>query len=154
MKLTPDPNANVKQWTDLPPLNDYNKTVDAKVGGIVLARGQSDQRGGTDPILLAYQRYGRGRTMALTTGTTWRWQMQMDAKDQTYELFWKQILRWLVNTSPDPVMIQSDKDTYLPGEKVNLSAGILNKNFEQMNNDRVIARVTITERVAEVLTWG
>src|SRR5215470_8802834 len=38
MKLTPDPNANVKQWTDLPPLNDYNKTVDAKVGGIVLAR--------------------------------------------------------------------------------------------------------------------
>src|SRR5262249_11472724 len=151
MKLTPDPNVNVKQWTDLPPLNDYSKTVDAKVGGIVLARGQSDQRGGTDPILLAYQRYGRGRTMALTTGTTWRWQMQMDAKDQTYELFWKQILRWLVNTSPDPVMIQSDKDTYLPGETVHLSADISNKSFERMNNAKAVAKVTSPDGVTQVL---
>jgi uncharacterized membrane protein len=151
MKLTPDANANVKQWTDLPPLNDYNKTVDAKVGGIVLARGQSDQKGGADPILLAYQRYGRGRTMALTTGTTWRWQMQMDAKDQTYELFWKQILRWLVNTSPDPVMIQSDKDTYLPGETAHLSADISNKSFERMNNAKAVAKVTSPDGVTEVL---
>src|SRR5256712_3316966 len=77
MKLTPDANANVKQWSDLPPLNDFNKTLDAKVGAIVLARGQAEQRGGSDPILLAFQRYGRGRTMALPTGSTWRWQMQM-----------------------------------------------------------------------------
>ena len=86
MKLMPDANAQrVKDWSDLPPLNDYNRTLDAKIGGIVLARGQSDQKGGPDPILLAYQRYGRGRSMALTTGSTWHWQMGMDAKDQTHE---------------------------------------------------------------------
>ena len=45
MKLSPDANANVKQWSDLPPLNDFNKTLDAKVGGIVLARGQTGQKG-------------------------------------------------------------------------------------------------------------
>src|SRR5215467_13754722 len=116
MKLAQDISGNVvvKDWGDLPPLNDYNKTLDAKVGGIVLARGQAEQKGGPDPILLAYQRYGRGRSMALTTGSTWHWQMGMDAKDQTHEMFWKQTLRWLVSTSPDPVMISSDKDTYLP----------------------------------------
>ena len=63
--------------------------------------------------------------------------MQMDHQDQTYELFWKQVLRWLVNTSPDPVMISSDKDTYLPGETVHLSADISNKSFERMNNAKV-----------------
>jgi len=141
MKLTADAAANVKAWGELPPLNDYNKTVEAKVGGIVLARGQPDGRGG-EPILLAYQRYGRGRSMALTTGSTWRWQMQMDHQDQTHELFWKQVLRWLVNTSPDPVMITSDKDTYLPGETVHLSADISNKSFERMNNAKVVAKVT------------
>src|SRR5262249_32382464 len=83
MKLTPDANANVKAWGDLPPLNDYNKTVEPKVGAIVLARGHSEERGGADPIVLAYQRYGRGRSMALTSGSTWRWQMQMDHQDQT-----------------------------------------------------------------------
>ena len=109
MKLSPGADKNVKQWSDLPPLNDFNKTLDAKVGGIVLARGQTETKGSSDPILLAYQRYGRGRTMALTSGSTWHWQMEMDHEDQTYELFWKQVLRWLVNTSPDPVMINSDR---------------------------------------------
>jgi uncharacterized membrane protein len=156
MKLSPDATANVKQWTDLPPLNDFNKTLDAKVGGIVLARGQPEQKSGVDPILLAYQRYGRGRAMALTSSSTWRWQMQMDAKDQTYELFWKQILRWLVNTSPDPVMITSDKDTYLPGETVHLSADIANKSFERMNNAKVVAKMTSPEGVTETipLDWN
>ncbi len=156
MKLSPDASANTKQWSDLPPLNDFNKTLDAKVGGIVLARGQSDQRGNVDPILLAYQRYGRGRTMAFTSGSSWRWQMEMDHEDMTYELFWKQILRWLVNTSPDPVMITSDKDTYLPGESVRLSSEISNKSFERMKNAKVIAKVTnpagITESVA--MDWN
>src|SRR6266481_4602725 len=156
MKLSPDASANTKQWSDLPPLNDFNKTLDAKVGGIVLARGQSDQRGNVDPILLAYQRYGRGRTMAFTSGSSWRWQMEMDHEDQTYELFWKQILRWLVNTSPDPVMITSDKDTYLPGEAIRLSSEISNKSFERMNNAKVIAKGTnpagITESVA--MDWN
>src|SRR5438067_12040628 len=156
MKLSPDANANVKQWGDLPPLNDFNRTLDAKVGGIVLARGQADQKGPTDPILLAYQRYGRGRAMALTSGSTWRWQMQMDHNDQTYELFWKQVLRWLVNTSPDPVMINSDKDTYLPGEPVRIYAEISNKKFERMNNAKVIAKVTNPDGITETipLDWN
>src|SRR5215467_9418970 len=157
MRLSPDANGDVvKDWGDLPPVNDYNQTLDAKVGGIVLARGQPLQKGGSEPILLAYQRYGRGRTMALTTGSTWHWQMGMDAKDQTHEMFWKQTLRWLVSTSPDPVMISSDKDTYLPGEAVRLSADISNKNFERMNNAKVVAKVTNPDGLTETipLDWN
>jgi uncharacterized membrane protein len=152
MKLSPDASANVKQWTDLPPLNDFNKTLEAKIGGIVLARGQAEQKGGADPILLAYQRYGRGRTMAFTSASSWRWQMEMDHEDMTYELFWKQVLRWLVNTSPDPVMINSDKDTYLPGESIRLYSEVSNKGFERMNNARVIAKVTNPDGITESLS--
>src|SRR5438552_14312708 len=54
MRLSPDPTVNTKQWSELPPLNDFNKTLEAKVGGIVLARGQLEQNGSTEPILLAY----------------------------------------------------------------------------------------------------
>jgi uncharacterized membrane protein len=152
MKLAPDIEGNVvKSWSDLPPVNDYNRTLDAKIGGIVLARGQPVQKGGAEPILLAYQRYGRGRTMALTTGSTWHWQMEMDYKDQTHEMFWKQTLRWLVSTSPDPVMITTDKDTYLPGETVRLSADISNKNFERMNNAKVVAKVTNPDGLTETI---
>src|SRR6266516_1686091 len=156
MKLSADAKANVKQWSELPPLNDFNKTLEAKVGGIVLARGQTEQKGSSEPILLAYQRYGRGRTMAFTSGSSWRWQMEMDHEDQTYELFWKQILRWLVNTSPDPVMVSSDKDTYLPGEAIRLYAEVSNKTFDRMNNAKVIAKVTNPDGVTEslALDWN
>jgi hypothetical protein len=94
--------------------------------------------------------------MALTSGSTWRWQMEMDHNDQTYELFWKQILRWLVNTSPDPVMINPDKDTHLPGEAVRLTAEISNKKFERMNNAKVVAKVTNPDGVTESipLDWN
>jgi hypothetical protein len=77
--------------------------------------------------------------------------MQMDHQDQTYELFWKQVLRWLVNTSPDPVMITSDKDTYLPGETVHLSADISNKSFERMNNAKAVAKVIGPDGVTQTL---
>jgi uncharacterized membrane protein len=147
MKLNPDASANIKQWTDLPPLNDFNRTLDAKVGGIVLARGDLENSSRESPILLAYQRYGRGRTMAFTSGSSWRWQMEMPHDDMTYELFWKQVLRWLVNSSPD---------TYLPGETVRLSGDVSNKSFNRMNNARAIARVTNPAGVSETvnLEWS
>jgi uncharacterized membrane protein len=142
MKLAPDAGANLKQWSDLPPLSDINKALEAKVGGIVLAHGQPDNKGDVDPILLAYQRYGRGRVMAFLSGTSWHWQMEMDHGDQIFETFWRQIMRWLVNSTPDPVMLKSDKDTYLPGEAVNLTAEISDKSFNRMNNARVTGKIT------------
>ena len=115
MRLSGDPATNNKIWGQLPPLEDFNRVGDVKPGGVVLARGEPENSGG-NPILLAYQRYGRGRSMVFTTGSSWHWQMEMDHEDQTSELFWKQMLRWLVSASPAPVMITTDKDTYLPGE--------------------------------------
>src|SRR5215467_6630983 len=70
MKLSPDADANVKQWSELPPLNDYNKVVDAKPGSIVLATGKPENRSNGEPVLLAYQRFGRGRAMAFTSGSS------------------------------------------------------------------------------------
>jgi len=139
-KLSPDPSTNSKAWSDLPSLGDFNKTGDPKAGAVVLMRGQAE--GGQDPILLAYQRYGRGRSMAFTSGTSWHWQMELDKDDQTHEIFWKQALRWLVNASPEPVMITSDKDTYLPGELVSLTADVADKSFNRLSNARASVKIT------------
>ena len=66
MRLSSDPATNAKIWGQLPPLADFNRVGDAKPGGVVLARGDAEKSGG-NPILLAYQRFGRGRTMAFTS---------------------------------------------------------------------------------------
>jgi uncharacterized membrane protein len=150
MRLSSDPANNVKLWDQLPVLADFNRVGEAKPGGVVLARGDAEKSGG-NPILLAFQRYGRGRTMAFTSGSSWYWQMQMDSEDQTYELFWKQTLRWLVSSSPAQVSVTTDKDTYLPGELVNLSAEVSDKTFTRLNNARVTVRLTSPDGESETL---
>ena len=60
MRLSGDPATNNKIWAQLPPLEDFNRVGDVKPGGVVLARGEPENSSG-NPILLAYQRYGRGR---------------------------------------------------------------------------------------------
>jgi uncharacterized membrane protein len=151
MKLSSDPAANAKVWLRLPPLNDFNRTFDAKAGAIVLARGQPEDRTLGSPILLAYQRYGRGRTMTFTSGSSWRWRMEMDHEDITHGLFWKQVLRWLVSQSPDPVMISSDKDTYLPDEQIRLRAEVADKQFNRVKHARVIAKILTPAGLMETL---
>ena len=140
MKLTPAEDESVGQWEDLPPLTEFNWVSEAKVGAIVLANGQSET-GRDRPVLLAYQRYGRGRTMVFTTSSSWRWQMEMDHEDMTHELFWRQILRWLVSSSPDPVMASAERDSYVLGEGVRLFADISDDSFERMNTADVVGRV-------------
>ena len=150
MRLSGDPATNNKIWNQLPPLEDFNEVGDVKPGGVVLARGEPENSSG-NPILLAYQRYGRGRTMIFTTGSSWHWQMEMDHEDQTHELFWKQMLRWLVSASPAAVTITSDKDTYLPGELVNINADVADKEFKRLNDARVVAKITGPDGLPETI---
>ena len=50
--------------------------------------------------LLVTQNYGRGRTAVFATGGSWRWQMLQPLADKTHEMFWQQLLRWLVADTP------------------------------------------------------
>ena len=100
MNLNPGADETVVDWDELPPLTEFNRVDEAKVGAIVLANVETESSGRDRPVLLAYQRYGRGRAMAFTSSSSWRWQMEMDHEDMTHELFWRQMLRWLVSSSP------------------------------------------------------
>jgi hypothetical protein len=140
MQLNPSGNEDIVDWDELPPLTEYNRVDEAKVGAIVLATAELESSR-DEPILLAYQRYGRGRSMVFTSSGSWRWQMEMPSEDQTHELFWRQMLRWLVNGSPDPVEARAEDDSYVPGESVRLLADISDASFERMNNADVSGRV-------------
>src|SRR5207249_9417676 len=54
--------------------------------------------------LLVTQRYGSGRAAVFATGGSWRWQMMQPLSDKTHEMFWQQLLRWLVADAPGRVM--------------------------------------------------
>ena len=91
-----------ERWSTLPPLSVRNPLVRAKPGATVLLKGVPFA-GGDDLIVLASQRYGKGRVLAFPVQDSWQWQMLAPVDDLTHERLWSQLLRWLVNAVPDQV---------------------------------------------------
>jgi hypothetical protein len=101
--------------------------------------------------VLAFQRYGRGKSIALTVQDSWLWQMHADVplEDQSHEALWKQMLRWLVDGVPDAVAAATDQEQVEPGELVRLVANVQDSTFLSVNDAQVTARVTSPSGLVE-----
>jgi len=120
---------NDKRWKGLPELADYHTLGRLKPGAIPVVTG----RGGR-PSLLAWQRYGRGFGLAFATGTSWRWQMLADAREDSHEIFWRQLLRWLVHSAREPLTIEADRESYLEGDNAVLRAEVNDDIYEPLDD--------------------
>jgi uncharacterized membrane protein len=140
-RLSPNEQENKKRWDSAAPLVGYNPTAGAKAGATVLASVDLGARGGGDPVLLAFQRFGRGKSVALTTDGVWRWRMEQDSRDNFHELFWKQLLRWMVSDVPDSINVESEKHSYSLDESVVLRAEAHDDSFVSLNDAQVTANI-------------
>jgi hypothetical protein len=140
MQLTESPSENIKAWQALPEIEGYNPVGRAKPGATVLAvHPLSDRR---DPkIILAQQRFGRGRTMVFATSGSWFWQMGMPSQDMSHQRFWRQMARWLALTAPGTVEIHAERDTYIPGEDVSFKVDVRDPAYEVIEDARIETRV-------------
>jgi len=94
----------------LPALDQVNVTLGEKPLAIVLAAA-TDQDG---PVLLAYQRYGQGKTLSLNASGQWRWSFRETGQEESevaYGRFWISLLQWLMSGSQ-----------FLPGADVALTS--------------------------------
>ena len=100
-RLVDDPAANAAKWKKLPYLMDYEDPGTPKPGAAVLANMITPE--GRKLPLLITENFGRGRTAIMATGGSWRWQMSSPLGDTAHDLFWQQLLRWLVSDTPGHV---------------------------------------------------
>jgi uncharacterized membrane protein len=137
-------------WESLPRLKGLVTVKGAKPGATVLARASQDamsresasrdstsrrssQAGGSltrgpeddAPIVLAWQRFGKGPVAVLTADTTWRWSRiaRLSGRPDTmYVRFWSQMVRWLagrdINKDATPLMVATDSAVYERGRRV------------------------------------
>jgi hypothetical protein len=126
----------------MPQLQGINITGRAKPGASVLAVHPTLEYKGTPLPVIAHERYGRGRTMAITTATTWRWQMLLPHEDTSHERFWRQILRWLTRAAPPPVDIALEHGQYNVGDEVRVRARVSDNLYEPVKNATVWLKVT------------
>ncbi len=120
-RLLDDPQKNAERWKKLTYLADYEDPGSPKPGATVLVDMNAGHR--KLPLLIT-QNYGHGRTAILATGGTWRWQMSEALGDPSHDLFWQQLLRWLVAESPGPVTASMPARLLMDQGQVQLTAQV------------------------------
>jgi uncharacterized membrane protein len=144
-RLLEDSAANAERWTKMPKLANYQDPGTPKPGAVVLANSVV---GGRRLPLLITQNYGHGRVGVFSTGGSWRWQMLQDVSDQTHEMFWQQLLRWLATDTPGRLVSTTPKQVLSDETRVPLRAELRGKNFNAASDAKVEARIQGPEGVA------
>jgi hypothetical protein len=141
-QIAGDEKASSAKWNDMPAVSAVNSVRVAKPGATVLLTGVDNRK--QDQIVLAYQRYGRGKAIALPIQDSWLWRMdaKMAVTDTTHAMFWRRLVRWLVDGVPEQVNLTTTTDRVEPGETVKLTAEVLDPAFVEVNDSRVVARIT------------
>ncbi|MGV3709593.1 MAG: hypothetical protein ACO1Q7_12200, partial [Gemmatimonas sp.] len=148
--------ASAARWDSLPPLTSVNNLGSPRSGATVLLNGVTETNV-TTPVL-AFQRYGRGTSAILGVQDTWLWKMDASiaVEDVTFATFWRQLLRWLIESSPDQIELAAVPGRVGPGESVTLRALVNDSAFVDVNNALVSAHITSpTGRISDVpLEWS
>ena len=134
LRLAADDSENQTLWQQLPKLQGAYVTGRIKPGAEVLIEHPLLQFQNQALPLLASQRYGSGRSMSLTTASTWRWQMMLPAADESHETLWRQLLRWLAVSAPERITVEFDREFYNIGDEVNVKVTVLDDGYEAAND--------------------
>jgi len=137
-RLVDDPQANSEHWKKLPYLMDYQESGTPKPGAAVLAEMIG---GGHRFPLLITENYGRGRTAVLASSGTWRWQMSQPLGDTTHDMFWRQLLRWLVWDTPGHVVATVSNPMLLDDGHIRLFADVRDESYNPAPGAQVEAHV-------------
>ncbi len=113
-----------------PPLSGCVSVVRAKPAAATLAINPMADNAAGPLVVVAVQSYQRGRSVAFTADTTWRWRLAGEATgtDSPYERFWVQMVRWLASEDAmtrrqSPAVVARLDRQYVPaGQEVSVLA--------------------------------
>ncbi len=149
-RIEEDPQKNAEKWRKMPYILNFQDPGQPKPGAVVLMDGLPLQ-GGRFPLLIT-ENFGRGRTAVFATGGSWRgWQMQMPVSDMTHEMFYTQLLRWLVSDTPRRVVASTPRQVLEDEARVPLRAQVFGATYLPASDATVEAHILGPEGIAETV---
>jgi len=141
LRYSPDDNARI--WKQLPQLEGTNLVASARPDATVLAVHPrlKTKAGKPMPVIVAGE-YGKGRSLAVTTDTLWRWGFVAAARPgddgRQYTKLWENSMRWLIQ-DPDlrNLHVDSDAVEYAPGQPVRVSVRLLGRDYQPLPGGQV-----------------
>jgi uncharacterized membrane protein len=146
-RLEEDPAKNVDRWQKLPYVMNFQDAGQPKPGAVVLVDAKPTT-GGRVPLLVT-QNFGRGRTAIFATGGSWRWQMLQPLADKSHEMFYQQLLRWLVSDTPRKVTTSTPKQLISDDSHVALRAEVRDRTYLPASDAKAEAHILGPDGIAE-----
>jgi len=147
-RIDENPDSNVNRWKKLPYLMNYQEAGTPKAGALALA--DMTVSGRKLPLLVT-QKFGRGRTAVFATGGDWRWQMLQPVEDMSHEIFWRQMLRWLVSDTPSRVVASTPRPVLTDDGHVHLRAEVRDTTYLPTSDAQVEARMMGPDGAAQTV---
>ena len=141
-RLVDLPDANAKAWEKMPAISLPEVVTETKPGASVILEARSTKEKNRIVPLLVEERYGRGKTMALLASDTWRWRMMLESKDKSFETFWRNLMRYAVESAPNAVEASTDRSFYGATELVRIRAEVTDEKYIKISDATVSARIT------------
>jgi hypothetical protein len=91
--------------------------------------------------LLITENFGRGRTAIMATGGSWRWQMSSPLGDTAHDLFWQQLLRWVVSDTPGHVAASVPAQMLLDNGAIIIAADVRDQQYNPAPDAKVEAHI-------------
>jgi uncharacterized membrane protein len=132
------PTDNAAAWRNLPQLEGVNLVPAAAADATVLATHPRLKGDSKKPMpVIAVMDYGKGRSLAVTTDTLWRWGFVAAQKPgddgRQYTKFWENAIRWLIQ-DPDLRNLHVDTDAveYPVGANVRVDIRLLGRDYQPL----------------------
>ena len=138
-RIDDDPAKNVERWKKLPYVMNFQDPGQPKPGAVVLVDALP-MTGGRVPMLVT-QNFGRGRTAVFATGGSWRWQMLQPLADKSHEMFYQQLLRWLVSDTPRKVTTSTPRTLISDDSKISLRAEVRDRTYLPASDAKTEAHI-------------
>ena len=145
--LAPGDAQNEAAWGALPAVSAVNLTrpLPPGSGASVLLDAPGVQVQGVPAPLVAVREVGAGRTLAVTTDSSWRWGFQAAESGQgnrAYLKFWNAALRWLVrDPGLAPLQVEPDAPAVEPGQPVGIAISARGPDWGPAAGRRVSAEL-------------
>jgi uncharacterized membrane protein len=123
----------------LPSFQVLNRVRGVRPGASVIATVTGERN--TQFPALVVQRFGRGRTAALTIGDLWRWGLRDETMHGDMDKAWRQMFRWLVTDTPERIELSVEPRRGDPNQAVSLEARARDGKFQPLDNATV--RLTV-----------
>ena len=115
--------------------------------------GVSDQPlagAGIIPIFSS-QAFGRGRTFAMATDSTYAWGAEFErdwgeGDNRYFRKFWRNVVQWLAENASGAnrrLRVDTDKFVYRPGRPIRVTARAYDDQLEETDRYRLVARLLV-----------